>query len=79
MKKDIHPIYYKDAIVHCNCGKIFKMGATKPEMRVEVCSSCHPFYTGKDKVLDAAGRVEKFKKRLAKKSSHVKASADKQK
>jgi large subunit ribosomal protein L31 len=41
------------------------MGATKPEMHVEVCSACHPFYTGKDKVLDAAGRVEKFKKRLA--------------
>ena len=43
------------------------MGATKPEMHVEVCSACHPFYTGKDKVLDAAGRVEKFKKRLAQK------------
>jgi len=67
MKKDIHPKYYPNAIIHCNCGKIFKMGATKPEMHVEVCSACHPFYTGKDKVLDAAGRVEKFKKRLAQK------------
>jgi len=79
MKKDIHPEYYPEALIHCGCGKIFKMGATKPEMHVEVCSSCHPLYTGKDKVLDAAGRVEKFKKRLAKKSAPAKASADKKK
>jgi len=69
MKKDIHPKYYPKATIHCSCGKIFTMGATRPEMRVEVCSSCHPFYTGKDKVVDAAGRVDKFKKRLAKKRS----------
>jgi len=69
MKKDIHPKYYPKSIIHCSCGKIFTMGATKPEMHVEVCSSCHPFYTGKDKVVDAAGRVDKFKKRLAKKTS----------
>lgn len=66
MKKDIHPQYYKDAIIHCSCGKIFKIGATKPEMRVEVCSACHPLYTGKSRTVDAAGRVDKFKKRLAK-------------
>jgi len=66
MKKDIHPVYYPDAIIHCSCGKVFKIGATKPEMRVEVCSNCHPLYTGKSKVVDAAGRVDKFKKRLAK-------------
>jgi len=67
MKKDVHPAYYKDAIIHCSCGRVFKMGATKPEMQVEVCSACHPLYTGQDKVIDAAGRVEKFRKRLAKK------------
>ena len=66
MKKNIHPEYYDNAIIHCSCGRVFKMGATKPEMQVEVCSACHPLYTGKDKVIDAAGRVEKFKKRLAK-------------
>lgn len=66
MKKDIHLTYYKDAIIHCSCGKVFKIGATKPEMRVEVCSACHPFYTGQEKVIDTAGRVEKFKRRLAK-------------
>ncbi len=68
MKKDIHPKYYSDATVRCGCGKIFKMGATKPEINVEVCSACHPFYTGQDKIVDAAGRVDKFKKRLAKKT-----------
>lgn len=67
MKKKIHPQYYKDAIIHCSCGNTFKIGATKPEMQVEVCSACHPFYTGQEKVIDTAGRVEKFKKRLAKK------------
>jgi len=66
MKKNTHPTYYKDAIIHCSCGKIFKIGSTKPEIHVEVCSACHPFYTGQDKIIDTAGRVEKFKKRLAK-------------
>ncbi len=67
MKKNIHPTYYKDAIIHCSCGKTFKIGSTKPEIHVEVCSACHPFYTGQDKIIDTAGRVEKFKKRAAKK------------
>ena len=65
MKKDIHPKYYPNATIHCNCGKIFKIGATKPEIHVEICSACHPFYTGQEKIVDAAGRVEKFKKRVA--------------
>jgi len=65
MKKDIHPKYYPDAIIHCSCGKTFKIGSTKPEIQVEVCSSCHPFYTGQDKIIDTAGRVEKFRKRVA--------------
>ena len=67
MKKNIHPQYFKDAIIHCSCGKVFKIGATKPEIHTEVCSACHPLYTGQDKIVDAAGRVDKFKKRLAKK------------
>ena len=67
MKKDIHPKYYKDATITCSCGKVFKIGSTKPEMQVEICSACHPFYTGQDKIIDTAGRVEKFKKRMAKK------------
>jgi len=72
MKKDIHPAYFKDAIVHCSCGKTFKIGSTKQEMHVEVCSACHPFYTGQDKIIDTAGRVEKFNKRLAQKTEFKK-------
>lgn len=67
MKKEIHPQYYKDAIIRCSCGKVFKIGSTKQEMHIEVCSACHPFYTGQDKIIDTAGRVEKFRKRLAQK------------
>lgn len=68
MKKDIHPKYYPNATIRCSCGNVIKTGATKPEMKVEICSACHPFYTGKEKTVDTAGRVEKFKQRLAKKS-----------
>lgn len=67
MKKDIHPTYYPNALIHCACGKTFKIGSTKPEMQTEICSACHPFYTGQEKIIDTAGRVEKFKKRLEKK------------
>ena len=67
MKKDIHPKYYPNAIIRCSCGNVIKTGATKPEMTVEICSACHPFYTGKEKIVDTAGRVEKFKRRLEKK------------
>ena len=66
MKKDIHPQYYKNASVKCNCGNKFIVGSTKKEMEVEVCSACHPFFTGKEKLIDTAGRVEKFKARAAK-------------
>lgn len=67
MKKDIHPKYYKNAKVHCACGNTFKVGSAKEYIEVEICSKCHPFYTGKEKIVDTMGRVEKFKKRLAKK------------
>ena len=74
MKKDAHPTYYPDAIIHCSCGKTFKIGSTKPEMHVEVCSACHPFYTGQDKIIDTAGRVEKFRQRVVKASTKTSAS-----
>jgi len=67
MKKDIHPKYYPKTKVHCACGNTFELGSTKENIEIEICSKCHPFYTGKEKIIDAMGRVEKFKKRLAKK------------
>lgn len=66
MKKEIHPIYYPKAKVKCGCGSEFTVGSTKKEMEIEVCGNCHPFFTGKEKLIDAAGRVEKFKARQAK-------------
>lgn len=62
MKKDIHPNYYADAKVTCACGNSFTTGSTVKEIRVEICSNCHPFYTGKEKLVDTAGRVDRFKK-----------------
>jgi large subunit ribosomal protein L31 len=67
MKKDIHPKYYPNAKIICACGHIITTGSTQPELKVEICSACHPFYTGKEKLIDTAGRVEKFKKKLEKK------------
>ena len=66
MKKEIHPKYHEKSQVKCICGNAFTVGSTKPEINVEICSKCHPFYTGKDKIIDTAGRVERFKKRLEK-------------
>ena len=68
MKKDIHPKYYEKAKVHCACGHIFTVGATKEEIRVDICSKCHPFFTGEEKLIDTAGRVERFKARKSKAS-----------
>ncbi len=65
MRKDIHPEYYPDAKVSCACGNVFYIGSTKKELAVEICYACHPFYTGKEKLIDTAGRVEKFKTRRA--------------
>jgi len=62
MKKAIHPGYV-DALVSCGCGHTFKTRSTKPEIKVEICSACHPFYTGQQKFVDTAGRVEKFQKK----------------
>ena len=68
MKKDSHPKYHTEAHTSCACGSKFKVGSTKEKLEVEICSKCHPFYTGGSKLVDAAGRVEKFKQRLAKKT-----------
>ena len=62
MKKGIHPEYVK-AKVHCACGNEFETKSTKKEIKVEICSSCHPFFTGKQKLVDTAGRVERFRKK----------------
>ncbi len=63
MKDQIHPTYFKTASVKCACGNTFVTGSTQEEIRTEICSNCHPFYTGKQKLLDAAGTVDRFKKR----------------
>lgn len=68
MRADIHPKYYQ-AKIKCACGAIHNVGSTKESIEVEICSNCHPFYTGKEKLIDTAGRVEKFKAKLAKKAS----------
>jgi large subunit ribosomal protein L31 len=64
MKQGIHPEYVV-AKVHCSCGNTFETRSTKPDLRVEICSNCHPFYTGKQKLIDTGGRVERFQRRYA--------------
>ena len=65
MKTKTHPTYFPDAKVTCACGRTFTVGSTKEKLSVEICSACHPFYTGNEKLMDVAGRVEKFKARRA--------------
>ena len=65
MKKDIHPKYYPKAKVTCTCGNTFEIGSTSEKLEVELCSKCHPFYTGKQKLIDDAGIINKYEKRLA--------------
>ncbi|MDP2704549.1 MAG: 50S ribosomal protein L31 [bacterium] len=72
MKKDIHPEYHNESKISCACGKTYSIGSSKAEIKVEICGNCHPFYTGEEKLIDTAGRVEKFKKRQTKASSIVK-------
>ncbi|MEK7660043.1 MAG: 50S ribosomal protein L31 [Patescibacteria group bacterium] len=69
MKKDLHPIYFENAVIQCACGNIVHAGATKEKIAVEICSKCHPFYTGKEKLVDAGGRIVKFKARLEKRGA----------
>ncbi|MCL0090013.1 50S ribosomal protein L31 [Dehalococcoidia bacterium] len=64
MKEKIHPKYYDEAKVVCSCGNTFTVGATRPTLKVEVCSRCHPFFTGEQRIVDTAGQIERFKKRF---------------
>lgn len=66
MKEGIHPKYYANSKVTCACGNTFETGSTKPEISIDICSNCHPFFTGKQKLVDTEGRVDRFKKKYAK-------------
>ena len=79
MKTDIHPKYFAKAKVTCGCGNKFTVGSTQENIEVEICSKCHPFFTGEKKVIDTAGRVEKFQKRATKKTTRVSKAAKKEK
>jgi large subunit ribosomal protein L31 len=76
MKTDVHPEYV-ECRVHCSCGNEFLTLSTLPELRVELCSECHPFYTGKQKLVDTGGRVERFQRRYAKKTPEKKTAKKK--
>jgi len=65
MKKNIHPKYTPNAKITCACGAIYEIGSTREEIQTELCAACHPFYTGKQNIIDAAGRLEKFAERAA--------------
>lgn len=65
MKKNIHPEYYDDAVIRCACGNEIRVGSTRKELRVEVCSNCHPFFTGETRFVDTEGKIEKFMKKYA--------------
>jgi large subunit ribosomal protein L31 len=64
MKKDIHPEYFPEAVVRCACGNTWTTGSTVPEVRTDVCSACHPFFTGEQRIVDSEGRVDRFYRRL---------------
>ncbi len=72
MKKDIHPKYNDKSKVVCACGNSFSVGSTQESINTELCSECHPFYTGKQKLVDTAGRVDKFKQKMAKQEEAAK-------
>jgi large subunit ribosomal protein L31 len=68
MKTEIHPQYHQ-VQVHCACGAAWTTGSTRKELRIEICSKCHPFFTGKQKLVDSAGRIDRFQQRYAKKEA----------
>lgn len=74
MQKEIHPKYFPEAKVTCACGASYTVGSTLEKIEVEICSACHPFYTGQEKVIDTAGRVERFKTRRSQAASQPKVS-----
>jgi len=77
MKKNIHPKYYPNAKVVCTCGNSFTVGSTLPKIHVEICSKCHPFFTGEMKFVDTQGRVEKFQAKQAQAKKYLKKKANK--
>jgi large subunit ribosomal protein L31 len=70
MKEKIHPTYYPEATVACSCGNTWTTGSTSPELRTDVCSQCHPFFTGEQRIVDTAGQVDRFMKRLNRYGKH---------
>ncbi|MBN19029.1 MAG: 50S ribosomal protein L31 [Chloroflexi bacterium] len=64
MKNDIHPKYYSQTVVKCSCGHKFVTGSTKPELSVEICNNCHPFFTGEQRIVDTEGRVDRIRRRF---------------
>lgn len=79
MRKDIHPTYYPEAKVICSCGNTWTTGSTQETLRTDVCNQCHPFFTGEQRIVDTAGQVDRFMKRLDRYSSHQQAAAKRQK
>jgi large subunit ribosomal protein L31 len=75
MRKGIHPEYYPDARVVCGCGNSFVTGATKQLIKTDICSACHPFFTGEQRIVDTAGQVERYMKRLERKKEMGEAAA----
>ena len=75
MKEKIHPTWYPEARVHCACGNTFTTESTKSTLRVELCNECHPFFTGKQKLVDTGGRVERFQRRYGARKGKTKAPA----
>ena len=75
MKTEIHPQYHTDAVVTCLCGNTFTTGSTLPELKTEVCSVCHPFFTGTQRIIDTGGQVERFRRRAAAKTGKQPADA----
>lgn len=69
MKQDIHPTYFPSATIRCACGAVYTVGSTVEDMRVEICAACHPLYTGKKKLVDTAGRVDRFERMSAQRAA----------
>lgn len=76
MKKNIHPKYFDKAKIKCACGAEFSVGSTVEETNVEICSNCHPYFTGKEKLVDTAGRVDKFRERMKVAEAHKKSKKE---
>lgn len=78
MKKNIHPSYHSNAKITCVCGNEIIAGSTQEKIKIDICSKCHPFYTGKQKLVDTAGRVEKFKEKMKAAEKHAKDTKEKE-